>query len=476
MRHLLLTLAFVFASSAVLAKPQTPTVDSDSAERPVAPHDADHALRISDDGRRIVHADGTPFFWLGDTAWELFHRLDREEADLYLTDRARKGFNVIQAVVLAELDGLHTPNPYGETPLVDDDPAHPNEGYFEHVDYIVERANELGMFVGMLPTWGDKFNKRWGVGPEVFTPENAHAYGRFLSERYQDSDVVWILGGDRDPESDEHHAIIQAMAEGIEDGPGRSHLTTYHPMGGHRSWEWFHVDDWLDLNMYQSGHSAADSPNYRITDEGYELEPVKPVIDGEPRYEDHPIDWNPEKGWFEAFDVRQAMYWSVLAGAAGNTYGNHNIWQMWQPGRDPISSARTPWREALAHPGAAQVGFAKNLFLSRPFLDLVPDTSFIVGGRQEGALHIQSARDRDGRYVIAYVPHGSPIDVDLSALPSERVRAWWFDPRTGSSTGIGTFAREGVQHFDPPGSVARGNDWVLVLDDAAAGFDPPGTR
>ncbi len=467
---LLVSAALLVASTVVHARAQN---------APAAPEHITNAdaLRVSDDGRRIIHADGTPFFWLADTAWELFHRLDRDEADLYLADRARKGFNVIQAVVLAELDGLHTPNPYGDTPLIGDDPARPNERYFEHVDYVVQKANDLGMHVGMLPTWGDKFNKRWGIGPEIFTPDNARVYGRFLSERYADADVIWILGGDRAPESDAHLAIIQAMAMGIEDGPGGSHLTTYHPMGGRRSWEWFHEDTWLDFNMYQSGHGAADNPNHQTTAEGYALEPVKPVLDGEPRYEDHPINWDAENGWFEAFDVRQALYWSVLAGAAGNTYGNHNIWQMWQPARDAISSARTPWREALSHPGAAQSGFARNLFLSRPFLDLEPNNRVVVSPQHNGPMHIQSARDRNGRSVIAYTPYGSPLDIDLSQLAGERLRAWWFDPRTGVATEIGTFARDDtLQRFDPPGAEGRGNDWVLVVDDAAAGFDPPGDR
>src|SRR5690606_23362934 len=101
-------------------------------------------LLVSEDGRFLVHENGRPFFYLADTAWELFHRLDREEADLYLTNRAEKGFTVIQAVVLAELDGLRVPIPYGDLPLIDDDPARPNPAYFEHVDWIVDRAGELG--------------------------------------------------------------------------------------------------------------------------------------------------------------------------------------------------------------------------------------------------------------------------------------------------------------------------------------------
>ena len=82
-------------------------------------------LKISENGRFIVHADGTPFFYLGDTAWELFHRLNREEADRYLENRAKKGFTVIQAVAIAELDGHTVPNPYKHLPLIDMDPARP---------------------------------------------------------------------------------------------------------------------------------------------------------------------------------------------------------------------------------------------------------------------------------------------------------------------------------------------------------------
>ena len=143
-----------------------------------------HELKVSDNKRFLVYRDGAPFFYLGDTAWELFHRCDREEADLYLENRAQKRFTVIQAVALAELDGLNTPNAYGHTPLQENDPEQPNASYFAHVDYVVDKANDLGLFVGMLPTWGDKFNRQWGKGPEVFTPENARVYGHFLGARY----------------------------------------------------------------------------------------------------------------------------------------------------------------------------------------------------------------------------------------------------------------------------------------------------
>lgn len=425
-------------------------------------------LRVSEDGRKFVHGDGSPFFWLGDTAWHLFHRLDREEAERYLEDRRSKGFNVIQAVVLAEYGGLDVPNPYGATPLGNNDPTRPIEAYFEHVDYIVDLAAEKGMYTGMLPTWGDKFNKAWGQGPEIFTPENARIYGAFLGARYRDRPVIWIVGGDRIPESDEHLAIVRAMAEGIRSTAGDEMLMTYHPSGSHSSSEWFHDDPWLDFNMFQSSHGAWDMPNYRMTERDRALEPVKPVLDGEPRYEDHPVNWKPEDGWFGEFDVRQAAYWSVLSGAAGHTYGDHNIWQMWQPGRDPVSSARTPWYEALDHPGAAQMGVMRRLFESRPFLLLEPAPQALPNGVGEGAGYQVAARASDGSYLIAYTPLGDPLEVMLDGIQGGEVTAYWFNPRNGEAQEIGTFAAETVI-FDPPGEPGRGNDWVLVVDSRTNG-------
>ena len=108
-------------------------------------------LKVSDNKRFLVETNGRPFFWLGDTAWELFHRLDRAEAERYLETRSKQGFTVIQAVAIAELNGHDDPNSYGHLPLVDLDPARPavKDGpandYWDHVDFIVDTANTKGV-------------------------------------------------------------------------------------------------------------------------------------------------------------------------------------------------------------------------------------------------------------------------------------------------------------------------------------------
>lgn len=213
-------------------------------------------LKVSPNGRFLVKDDGSPFFYLGDTAWELFHRLNRTEADQYLQNRADRKYTVIQAVALAELDGLNTPNPYGDRPLLNNNPATPattpgadpsdatQYDYWDHVDYIVNGAEARGMYVGLLPTWGDK------VLSGVINTSNAQAYGQFLGSRYAAKPIIWVLGGDRGAGG--YEAVCRAMARGIAIGVSGTEdysqvLMTYHPPGGGSSAAWFHNDGWLDF-------------------------------------------------------------------------------------------------------------------------------------------------------------------------------------------------------------------------------------
>ncbi len=427
-------------------------------------------LMVSDNHRYLLD-DGAPFFWLGDTAWELFHRLDRDEADLYLRDRAVKGYNVIQAVALAEFDGLTEPNRYGHLPLIDQDPARPNEAYFEHVDWIVARCGELGMYCGLLPTWGDKVNKKWGKGPEVFTPENARVYGEWLGRRYRDARIVWISGGDRPSEEERHFAIYRALAEGLRAGDGGAHLITYHPSGFSSSSRFYHADTWLNLNMIQSGHGARDIDTGQFVAHDLGLEPAKPTLDGEPCYEDHPINWNPELGWFDEYDVRKAVYRSVFAGACGVTYGCHDIWQFFSERHPPVSHARTPWRQALALPASGQMLHLKRLMLSRPYLSRIPDAGLLVDPPDDPPARCAATRDADGSYALIYTPLGRPVKVDLTHL-APRLTAWWYSPRDAACPWTGEVT--GGQHEFTPPSSGPGHDWVLVLDDATRGWPAPG--
>jgi hypothetical protein len=446
------------------------------------------ALRVSDNHRFLVRESGEPFFYLGDTAWELFHRLNREEADRYLKNRADKGYTVIQAVAIAELDGHTDPNPYGHLPLVQLDPAKPdvkdgpNNDYWDHVDYIVDKAASLGLVMGFLPTWGRYWHDKVKDGKPIFTESNAAAYGEWLGRRYKDKPIIWILGGDRSVDNDEQKAIIRAMARGLRQGDEGRHLMTLHPPGGSGSSKWFHDDEWLAFNMRQNGHAPDFTGRYDQTRADYDRTPVKPVLDGEPIYEDHPVSFNAKNlGHSIAGDVRRPLYWDLFSGACGHTYGHHSVWQMWQPGRNPINAPLLPWYEAIDQPGAGQMQFARLLLESRPILTRVPDDSVILTSSVPtsvpgaGRYRYVATRDSDRTYAMVYAPVGRPFKVAMNSVRGSRARAWWFNPRTGESNAIGEFPTLGEREFVPP-SPGEHLDWVLVLDDVSKNYGAPGAK
>ena len=457
--------------------------------RPVAASRAGTRLALSADRRGLVDQDGVPFFYLGDTAWTLFKRLDHADADRYLSNRADKGFTVIQAYVLR---GLEVTNLDGELPLIDRDPTQLNEGFFRNVDWIVRRANELGLVMGLVATMGEhvkrkvsgeRFKER---NEQIFNEDSAYRFGELLGARYRDDCVIWLLGGDRNP-SEEDIATWDAMAYGMKAGSAGVHLVSYHSGGGHSSSEYFHDKDWLDFNTVQSRHQSRDA-NYPLITADYALSPVKPTLDMECRYEDHPdarvIDiqkvfageLDPDER-VDAFDAREGAYWAVFAGAAGHGYGHNDIWQMADKSRVdstrdysfPLLPPRNDWFVSIDSPGAFSISYLRRLVELRPWYLATPDQSVIAAGQGEGEDHVGALRARDGSFILVYLTFGNPVSIDLDRMSGTEVRASWYDPRTGQLAVSGTFPRSGVREFVAPSS-GRDHDWVLILDDVAAGL------
>lgn len=426
--------------------------------------------------KRYLMKEGKPFFWLGDTAWELFHRLDREDAEYYLKKRAAQGFTVIQAVALAEFDGLEVPNPYGERPLVNNDPTKPNEAYFKHVDFIIDKAAEVGINIAFLPTWGDKvFKSTWGKGPEVFNESNAEVYGKWLGNRYKTrKNLIWVLGGDRNPRAGTRDTEIwRAMAAGITAGGGGADkvMMTYHPQPNREgASEWFHADEWLDFNMFQTGH-CRDAEVYNNIKRSYDRQLIKPVIDGEPIYEDHPVCFNAkELGISNAYDVRKSAYLDLFAGAFGHTYGCHDIWQMYAPNREAVNNPHVFWQQAMDLPGANEMKYVRKLIESRPITDRVPDQSIVVESDLPAYERIQATRGKD--YLFIYTATGKPFSVNPGKITGNQLNAFWFDPRNGKIKDAGQVDSKIINKFTPPDS-GYGKDWVLVLDDASKNYPKP---
>ena len=434
-------------------------------------------LLVSENGRYLITGDGKPFFWLGDTGWLMFGRLTREEAIVYLDDRKKKGFNVIQAMLLHDVPSR---NVYKDSSVVRGDVAKPavtagsdyknpvEYDYWDHIDYMVDEAAARGIYVAMVPVWGTV------VKDKKVNKDQAEKYASFLANRYKDKwNIIWLNGGDI--KGDVQQKVWEKIGETLR-AKDPNHLITFHPRGRTSSTDWFHNAKWLDFNMFQSGHRTYKQDtskneknhygpdNYKYAKVDYQLKPVKPTIDGEPSYEDIPygLHFKNEPRW-QASDLRRYGYWSVFAGAFGYTYGHNSIMQMYKK-TDPKPAywPHDEWFKAIDAEGATQMIHLKNLMLSRSYLDRVPDQSLVLNS---GEKYNYIAATRGENYAMFYTYTGGEIKVDMSKITWPSYKVTWFNPRDGKVTeATPTNEKASVAIFKPTGEVKNGNDWVLIID------------
>ncbi|CAM4025847.1 Putative collagen-binding domain of a collagenase [Pedobacter westerhofensis] len=440
------------------------------------------ALRVSENKRFLMTADGKPFFWLGDTGWLLLNKLDRKEADQYLEDRRKKGFNVIQVMVLHTIPEK---NIYGRLALKGGDVSKPDTtkgnlysdsvqyDYWDHLDYMVDLAEKKGIYMALVPVWGSP------VKSGKVSPQQAGAYAAFLAKRYRGkTNIIWMNGGDI--KGSDSIKVWQNIGRTLR-ANDPNHLITFHPRGRSQSSFWFHSAPWLDFNMVQSGHQRYEQDtskkeklhygedNWKYIEADYLLKPARPSIDGEPSYEGIPQGLHDIKQprWTAA-DVRRYGYWSVFAGAFGYTYGQNSVMQMHRKeDKESAYGSDELWTSAINAPGASQMVYLKQLMLSRSFFDRVPDQSLVVLNENEGAPaekydKILATRGKD--YIMAYTYTGRDFSLNMGSIAGEKVKASWFNPRTGKTTGFGEILNSGTAKFNPPGDKKNGNDWVLILD------------
>ena len=205
-------------------------------------------LMISSNNRYLQFENGSPFFWLGDTGWLVPQHLDRSEVEYYFNKCRRAGYNMVQIQVM---DAVPSYNIYGQQSLPygwDFTKADP-EGvysYWDHLDYIVRKAEQNGIYIGMVAIWGSQ------VQSGNINAEQAKAYGKFLAERYKNNpNIIWIMGGDI--QGNIHPEVWNALATSIKSIDNK-HLMTFHPRGRYTSAKWWSKASWMDFHTFQSGH------------------------------------------------------------------------------------------------------------------------------------------------------------------------------------------------------------------------------
>ena len=442
-----------------------------------------------------------PFFLMQDTAWALA-RLSNSDIDTYLTDRAGKGFNAI-LIGLKIYD--HTPH-YGDqvifhddngdhTPWTNNDPSAPDCAFWKHIDDIVSKAADKGMYVSITIMWSYNY-PQLGIDSTSKGLGKAYNLGRWIGDRYKNnSNIIWVVSGEYDyycqaPSAGCKDAqaawkpMYDQVAQGLIDGDLGSHLLTIHPGSdvGSSSAK-FQSSSWLSFNFLQTGHyinNHAHTGSYHR--EGYDLvttdynnPTVKPVVEGEVGYEDLPdgFFWNNNSNapHISAADVRRKAYWEVFAGASGHTYGDANV-ENFNTGAN-IYGASKNWRQGLRDPGSGQMQYLKNLMESHSYLNRIPDQSVVtkVAGKTgtggTSLSHCAATRASDGSYALVYTPQGDSLTIDMTKInATANVKARWYKPSDGSwkpVAGAGTYSSTGTQTFTPPAGDNSGIDWVLVL-------------
>ena len=428
-------------------------------------------LKVSDDRHYLIHENGRPFFWLGNTAWLLPERLTRDEVDFYLSREREEGYNVEQIQVL---NAIPTFNIYGRQ--ANDEQFSFAQftsknvyGYWDHLDYIVDKAEANGIYIAMDCIWGSQISR--------MNVQQAAAYGRFLGNRYKDKpNIIWMIGGDvlGSKGTESWDALARAIKE-----VDKNHLMTFHPRGRTTSAQWFNDREWLDFNMFQSGHRRygqrngdidypipdnTEEDNWQYVSLSQKPENLKPVIDGEPSYEDIPQglhDINAPR--WQASDVRRYAYWAVFAGCFGHTYGHNSIMQFMRPGLSPAYGASKAWWDALNDPGYKQMKYLKRLMLSFPFTVRVADQSIITG--ENGTQYDRIIATRGNDYLLVYNYSGKDMTIDLSKISGQRKNVWLMNPVDGSLKYLGEYNSRRAD-FSYVISDKKNTDRVLIAIDS----------
>lgn len=430
-------------------------------------------LRVSENKKYLMEGD-EPFFWLGDTAWLMLQKLEREEIAMYLRNRKEKGYNVIQTVLAHTLPGVSESGCSLAPGL-----KNVTEGaYWEFVDEALDLAEDMGLYLGLLPSWGSLVKKG------VLNLETVERYAEFLGGRFQGrKNIIWILGGD--VRGDVHPEVVRREGEILKKyDPER--LITFHPFGRTSSSLWFHEESWLDFNMYQSGHRRYDQAslgewddnkeketffgedNWRYVQRDHAYSLIKPTLDGEPSYEGIPQGLhNPRNPYWEEWDVRRYAYWSVFAGAAGHTYGSNAVMQFADSeDRQGAYGVRESWLDALHHPGAAQMRHLKQLMESVDFVDGAPEDGMLLYGQKERYHRVSVFAGKD--FVFCYTYMGDEFLLNLERYMDKAMDAYWMNPQDGTYSYIATLKGEKKWLASPVARKDRANDWVLVLREAQA--------
>lgn len=449
----------------------------------VVPYEGDNPLyrhgspRAAPDRTRLVHADGTPFFWLGDTWWmSLTERLQWPDDARWLTqDRADKGFTVIQLVAGLYPDmGPFDPRGANEGGQAwEPEFARLNPAFFDSADDKIAHLVESGLMPCLVGLWGYYL--------DFAGADNIRRHWQYLIARYGAYPVAWCLAGEADMpyyewdefyDADKKKTYIDRMrkewtklARYVRENDPFGRMITIHPSRyGHDT-----VEDasLLDLDMLQTGHGSFASlePTIRFVRTAVAHEPRTPVINSEVCYEGI--------GGTSFQEIQRYLFWScMLNGACGHTYGANGLWQVngtaipYGPSPHGMAWGDTSWEEAAKLPGSGQVGLGKKLLERYEWWRFESGADWLDPKHADAEpLSRPYAAGIPDRVRIFYLPNGFSFSgIEVRGLErGAAYRAFLFDPITGQEHDYGQISPDADGKWKS-GILRKFQDWVVVME------------
>lgn len=410
-------------------------------------------LRVAANHRSLQDANDKPFLINGDAAWALIGDLSREEAEKYLDERQRRGFNTILVSLIERRFSRNAPrNFYNHEPFLAGDFTKPNEAYFNDADWILKRALDRGFLVLLVPSYlgSDGGSEGWFREVKDAGPEAMRTYGRYLGKRYRDyTNIIWVQGGDYDTPD---RRLVNELALGIADANPEALQTIHRGPNTLGSGDWLNAP-WFKVDTLYAYDEIIERALQRQKDG-----PKIPFFFIEGPYEN-------ERGSTEQ-SLRLNAYATILAGACGQIFGNNPIWHFSGPGLYDVS---VTWQDELNSRGSQSIYYLKQFFDALPWWKLEPERGRLLSATEPPSSGFElGAITNDGSVAVVYIADRSSVVVDTNALAETVTQARWYDPSSGKyadAVEIGAHGENTITFETPaPRNSAGFGDWVLVLN------------
>jgi len=404
-------------------------------------------VKVSDSGNHLMFPDGTPFFYLSDSAWEIVNRSTKDSAYYYITERAKQGFSAINFVASSHIYFVPEKcitNLYNQSYFLDSNYMIVNPRYFDYVDSLIVKMNENGIIAVFCPLWGcNEFYRPYGCDHFIST-KGAYALAKYVGARYNAHKVIWIVAGDGVYDTPQLQNHWTEYANQLRLADGNQNVVTCHTAGWTCSEDYFpNSTQWLDFHMYQSSHGYDFDYTFKkpLSYLAKNRTPVKPLLNAEAVYEDiYNRLWTPKDSTrpmpirINSTHVRMATYESVLSGAVcGIAYGVNGIWQWNEGGKHSFYEPRYMLKESIQLEGSKQVCIFKNFMIGMNWYKFTPAQDLLRETHIENTVKRFVPIAKQDSMILMYLPPNTTsvlVNVDSISL-NRRLSVRWLNPRTG---------------------------------------------